>query len=411
MDSLDTPPSLSAPSNMTVGVPTAYSPGMSNANNNASSTLGLNPATAQMMQPSARFPFNSVIAPASVPLDSMNVSPYDGSHSGSFNADSGKKKRGRPRKYTPDGNIALGLAPTTMASSVGHGDLSGTPDLEQPAKKARGRPPGSGKKQMNAIGSSGVGFTPHVVWAKPGEDVAAKILAFSQQGPRTVFILSANGSISNATLRHSMTSGGSVTYEPSLNSDLIAIKSTTWTLDSKWKRIVQFKCAQAVFLRTEFYISRNALYLAQGQYEIISLSGSFMLSENNGTRSRTGGLSVLLAGSDGQVLGGGVAGMLMASSQVQVVVGSFLENDKKSNNTGMLNSGSSASPSQMINFGGAAAAAAASPPSLGASSGESSADNGGSPLNNRHPGMFSNSSQPIHNMQMYHQLWAGQTQQ
>ncbi|XP_022931258.1 AT-hook motif nuclear-localized protein 13-like isoform X1 [Cucurbita moschata] len=361
MDSLDTPPSLSAPSNMTVGVPTAYSPGMSNANNNASSTLGLNPATAQMIQPSARFPFNSVIAPASVPLDSMNVSPYDGSHSGSFNADSGKKKRGRPRKYTPDGNIALGLAPTTMASSVGHGDLSGTPDLEQPAKKARGRPPGSGKKQMNAIGSSGVGFTPHVVWAKPGEDVAAKILAFSQQGPRTVFILSANGSISNATLRHSMTSGGSVTYE--------------------------------------------------GQYEIISLSGSFMLSENNGTRSRTGGLSVLLAGSDGQVLGGGVAGMLMASSQVQVVVGSFLENDKKSNNTGMLNSGSSASPSQMINFGGAAAAAAASPPSLGASSGESSADNGGSPLNNRHPGMFSNSSQPIHNMQMYHQLWAGQTQQ
>ena len=58
--------------------------------------------------------------------------------------------------------------------------------------------------------------------------------------------------------------------------------------------------------------------LMQGQYEIISLSGSFMLSENNGTRSRTGGLSVLLAGSDGQVLGGGVAGMLMASSQVQV---------------------------------------------------------------------------------------------
>lgn len=57
----------------------------------------------------------------------------------------------------------------------------------------------------------------------------------------------------------------------------------------------------------------------QGQYEIISLSGSFLLSENNGTRSRTGGLSVLLSGSDGQVLGGGVAGMLMAGSQVQVL--------------------------------------------------------------------------------------------
>lgn len=153
MDSLETPPPpLSAASNMAVGGQTAYSAAMSNANNNASSTIGLNPTTTQMMAPAPRFPFNSVIAPASVPLDSLNVTPYDGSHSGTFNIDSGKKKRGRPRKYTPDGNIALGLAPTTVASSVGHGDLTATPDSEQPAKKARGRPPGSGKKQMNAHG-------------------------------------------------------------------------------------------------------------------------------------------------------------------------------------------------------------------------------------------------------------------
>ena len=45
-----------------------------------------------------------------------------------------------------------------------------------------------------------------------------------------------------------------------------------------------------------------------------------MLSENNGNRSRTGGLSVSLAGSDGRVLGGGVAGMLMAASPVQVLL-------------------------------------------------------------------------------------------
>lgn len=56
----------------------------------------------------------------------------------------------------------------------------------------------------------------------------------------------------------------------------------------------------------------------QGRFEIISLSGSFLLSDNNGSRSRTGGLSVSLAGSDGRVLGGGVAGMLMAASPVQV---------------------------------------------------------------------------------------------
>lgn len=56
----------------------------------------------------------------------------------------------------------------------------------------------------------------------------------------------------------------------------------------------------------------------QGRFEILSLSGSFLLSESGGQRSRTGGLSVSLAGPDGRVLGGGVAGLLIAASPVQV---------------------------------------------------------------------------------------------
>lgn len=56
----------------------------------------------------------------------------------------------------------------------------------------------------------------------------------------------------------------------------------------------------------------------QGRFEIISLSGSFLFSENSGGQLRTGGLSVSLAGSDGRVLGGGVAGLLMAATPVQV---------------------------------------------------------------------------------------------
>jgi predicted DNA-binding protein with PD1-like motif len=56
----------------------------------------------------------------------------------------------------------------------------------------------------------------------------------------------------------------------------------------------------------------------QGRFEILSLSGSFLLSENDGHRSRTGGLSVSLAGPDGRVLGGSVAGLLTAASPVQV---------------------------------------------------------------------------------------------
>jgi hypothetical protein len=60
------------------------------------------------------------------------------------------------------------------------------------------------------------------------------------------------------------------------------------------------------------------IFFWQGRFEIISLSGSFLLAEDGDTRSRTGGLSVALAGSDGRVLGGCVAGMLMAATPVQV---------------------------------------------------------------------------------------------
>lgn len=43
-----------------------------------------------------------------------------------------------------------------------------------------------------------------------------------------------------------------------------------------------------------------------------------MHEESNDNRSKPSGLSVSLAGSDGRVLGGGVAGMLVAASPVQV---------------------------------------------------------------------------------------------
>ena len=67
-------------------------------------------------------------------------------------SESSKKKRGRPRKYSPDGNIALGLGPTHAPAS----------SADPPAKKHRGRPPGSGKKQMDALGIA-LSFIPSFV--------------------------------------------------------------------------------------------------------------------------------------------------------------------------------------------------------------------------------------------------------
>lgn len=48
--------------------------------------------------------------------------------------------------------------------------------------------------------------------------------------------------------------------------------------------------------------------------------GSYTICEEDGLRSRSGGLSVTLARSDGHIIGGGVAGLLMAASPVQVLI-------------------------------------------------------------------------------------------
>lgn len=137
-----------------------------------------------------------------------------------------------------------------------------------------------------------------------GQDVSSKIMALTQNGPRAVCVLSANGAISNVTLRQSATSGGTVTYEVSRFS---------------------LQSSSIPFLSLIFYSSILVIciYENQGRFEILCLSGSFHLLENNGHRSRTGGLSVSLSSPDGNVLGGCVAGLLIAASPVQVIPAFF----------------------------------------------------------------------------------------
>ncbi|MCD7462652.1 hypothetical protein HAX54_049043, partial [Datura stramonium] len=81
------------------------------------------------------------------------------------------------------------------------------------------------------------------------------------------------------------------------------------------------------------------------QFIIISLSGSFLLSENNGRRSRTGRLSVSLARQDGRVFGSVVAGMLTAATPVDVV--SIVEKGVKPNSEAP----SLTQPLNILNFG------------------------------------------------------------
>ncbi|KAL5751021.1 hypothetical protein ACOSP7_025624 [Xanthoceras sorbifolium] len=189
-----------------------------------------------------------------------------------------KKKRGRPRKYGPDGSVTMALSPKPISSAA-----PSPPVIDFSVEKQRKVKPASSlsksKYELENLGewvacSVGANFTPHIITVNTGEDVTMKIISFSQQGPRAICILSANGVISSVTLRQPDSSGGTLTYE--------------------------------------------------GRFEILSLSGSFMPSDSGGTRSRSGGMSVSLASPDGRVVGGGVAGLLVAASPVQVVVGSFL---------------------------------------------------------------------------------------
>ncbi|PON56108.1 PPC domain containing protein [Parasponia andersonii] len=219
---------------------------------------------------------------------------------GTGSADSfGKKKRGRPRKYDADGNLRLSYATPPSGSTTPFSlssPVSSPSEFSSSSKRGRGRPPGSGNWQLLAslgefnngttrsnsgeifANTAGGDFTPHVVTVSTGEDVAGKIFSFAQKGPRGICVLSANGAVSNVTIRQPGSSGGILTYE--------------------------------------------------GRFEILSLSGSFTVSDTT-ARSRTGGLSVSLAGPDGRVIGGGIAGLLTAASPIQIVVGSFMPNGYK----------------------------------------------------------------------------------
>ncbi|GKV33711.1 hypothetical protein SLEP1_g42178 [Rubroshorea leprosula] len=216
-------------------------------------------------------------APPPATVASVAAPPVSAGMSGPGTGSEAKKRRGRPRKYGPDGTVAMALSPMPISSSI---PLTG----EYSAwKRGRGKPVDTIKKsykyEFESSGNRiayfvGASFTPHVLTVNAGEDVTMKIMSFSQQGSRAICILCANGTISNVTLRQPTSSGGTLTYE--------------------------------------------------GRFEILSLSGSFMPTENGGTKGRSGGMSVSLAGPDGRVLGGGLAGLLIAAGPVQVVVGSFL---------------------------------------------------------------------------------------
>ncbi|CAF1926815.1 hypothetical protein HID58_065291 [Brassica napus] len=160
-------------------------------------------------------------------------------------------------------------------------DVGGGANAGPPAKR-KGRPLGSRDKQpRKASGGGGGGpLTAHVIDVNSGEDIAIKLVEFMNQEPREVCILSASGVVSIAVLQ-SDSPLGFVKYE--------------------------------------------------GLYVITDMSGTFWNTESDdgATVTRTGNLRVTLAGPDCKVVWGCVGGMLVAGSQVQVIVGTFIREGVK----------------------------------------------------------------------------------
>ncbi|TXG49820.1 hypothetical protein EZV62_025695 [Acer yangbiense] len=160
------------------------------------------------------------------------------------------------------------LAIETVEPGSGGGSGGGSS-----SRRPRGRPPGSKNKPKPPIvitKESPNSLRSHVLEITTGTDIVESIADFAQRRHRGVSILSGSGIVTNVTLRQPAAPGGVITLH--------------------------------------------------GRFEILSLSGAFLPAPSPPGAT---GLTVYLAGGQGQVVGGTVVGALMASGPVMVIAATF----------------------------------------------------------------------------------------
>ncbi|KAB5538781.1 hypothetical protein DKX38_016314 [Salix brachista] len=141
------------------------------------------------------------------------------------------------------------------------------------SRRPRGRPAGSKNKPKPPIvitKESPNSLRSHVMEISSGSDIVESIATFSHRRHRGVSILSGSGIVNNVTLRQPAAPGGVITLH--------------------------------------------------GRFEILSLSGSFLPAPSPPGAT---GLTVYLAGGQGQVVGGTVMGELIAAGPVMVIAATF----------------------------------------------------------------------------------------
>ncbi|KAL9242819.1 hypothetical protein vseg_016783 [Gypsophila vaccaria] len=166
--------------------------------------------------------------------------------------------------------------PTHLKSGVvvPQTDQSGDGEI---TRRPRGRPAGSKNKPKPPIiitRESPNTLTAHALEVSPGCDVNESLVTFAKKKQRGICILSGTGYVTNVTLRHPTSSGP------------------------------------------------NAIVTLHGRFEILSLLGSILPPP--AAPPGVTGLTVYLAGPQGQVVGGGVVGALIASGPVVIMAATFM---------------------------------------------------------------------------------------
>lgn len=152
------------------------------------------------------------------------------------------------------------------SSTAAEGEMSAN-------RRPRGRPAGSKNKSKPPIiisRDSANALRTHVMEVADGGDIMDAVANFARSRQRGVCIMSGTGNVTNVTLRQPASPGAVVTLH--------------------------------------------------GRFEILSLAGSFLPPPAPPAAT---GLTVYLAGGQGQVVGGSVAGQLLASGPVIIMAASF----------------------------------------------------------------------------------------
>ncbi|BAU00490.1 hypothetical protein LR48_Vigan06g007100 [Vigna angularis] len=152
------------------------------------------------------------------------------------------------------------------------GGAGGSGETEM-SRRPRGRPAGSKNKPKPPIiitRDSANALKTHVMEVADGCDIVESVSTFARRRQRGVCIMSGTGTVTNVTLRQPASSGAIVTLH--------------------------------------------------GRFEILSLAGSFLPPPAPPAAT---GLTIYLAGGQGQVVGGSVVGALIASGPVVIMSASF----------------------------------------------------------------------------------------